>query len=231
MRSFANPGKAGKSTHCRLSVKDSRRHILGTRMKRIATWLVLAVWLLPAAAAADQQLAKGKLLVATELVRGDLFEQTVVLLLHYDETGALGLVINRPTEIEPEEFLADFEPVADSSGTLYWGGPVSMNRMFALLRTDTPPAGAQAIADSVYAVPIDDELSDAPMEVASLRFFFGCAGWAAGQLDHEMARGSWHVVQASDETVFVEEPDTLWRRLSPPREHRAAVAKAQPFGG
>ena len=196
-------------------------------MNRTLIWLVLVVWLLPVAATADQQLAKGKLLIATELVRGDLFGKTVVLLLHYDETGAMGLVINRPTEIEPKEFLADFEPIADYSGTLYWGGPVQMNRMFALLRTDTPPAGAQAIADSVHAVPIDDDLENAPMDAESLRFFFGCAGWAAGQLDHEMARGSWHIVQASDDVVFATEPDTLWRRLTPPREHRAATNKKE----
>jgi putative transcriptional regulator len=192
-------------------------------MKRIVTWLVFVVWLLPAAAGADQQPAKGKLLVATELVRGDLFGQTVVLLLHYDENGAMGIVVNRPTDIEPEELLADVDAFSGYSGTLYWGGPVRMNSLRALLRTDMPPKGAEAIVDSVHHVPIDDGLKEAPADLASLRFFIGYAGWGAGQLDSEMDLGSWHVVPASDEHVFAEDPRALWKRLTPPREHRAAA--------
>jgi putative transcriptional regulator len=159
-------------------------------MKRIVTWLVFVVWLLPVATGADQRPAKGKLLVATELVRGDLFAQTVVLLLHYDENGAMGIVVNRPTEVEPEELLADVDAISAYSGTLYWGGPVQMNSLRALLRTDTPPRGAEAIVDSVHLVRIDDTLKDKPADLASLRLFIGYAGWSAGQLDHEMARGS-----------------------------------------
>ncbi len=189
-------------------------------MKTTVTWLFLVALLLPAVAGADLRPAKGQLLVATEVVQGDLFAQTVVLLLHYDETGAMGLVINRPSELEPQEAIADFDVISAYAGPMYWGGPVRMNRMFALLRTDTPPAGAQAIADWVHAVPIDDGLKDFPMDEDKLRFFFGCAGWGAGQLDSELARGSWHVVPASAETVFTEDPRTLWKRLMPPREHR-----------
>jgi putative transcriptional regulator len=196
-------------------------------MKRIVTWLVFVVWLLPVATGADQRPAKGKLLVATELVRGDLFAQTVVLLLHYDENGAMGIVVNRPTEVEPEELLADVDAISAYSGTLYWGGPVQMNSLRALLRTDTPPRGAEAIVDSVHLVRIDDTLKDKPADLASLRLFIGYAGWSAGQLDHEMARGSWHVVPASDETVFAENPRALWKRLTPPREHYAAAQSVQ----
>ena len=192
-------------------------------MKRIVTWLVFVVWLLPVAAGADQQPAKGKLLVATELVQGDVFAQTVILLLHYDENGAMGIVVNRPTDIDPEELTADVDALSGYSGTLYWGGPVQMNSLRALLRTDTPPKGAQAIVDSVYQVHIDDGLKDSPTDPASLRFFIGYAGWAAGQLDREMDRDSWHVVPASDEHVFAEDPRALWKRLTPPHEYRAAA--------
>jgi len=192
-------------------------------MKRIVTWFVLVAWLLPAAAGADQEAAKGKLLVATELVHGEVFAQTVILLLHYDEHGAMGIVVNRPTDIEPEELVDDVEAFAAYSGTLYWGGPVQMNSLRALLRTDAPPKDAEAIVDSVHLVRIDDGLMSAPVDLADLRFFIGYAGWGAGQLDGEMERGSWHVVPASGEHVFAEDPRALWKRLTPPREHRAAA--------
>jgi len=192
-------------------------------MKRIVIWLVIIVWLWPAAAGADQRPAKGKLLVATELVGGDVFAQTVILLLHFDENGAMGIVVNRPTDIEPGELLVDVDAISGYTGTLYWGGPVQMNSLRALLRTDTPPKGAEAIIHSVYQVSIDDGLKDTPADPASLRFFIGYAGWDAGQLEREMDRGSWHVVPASNEHVFAEDPRELWKRLTPPREYRAAA--------
>ena len=192
-------------------------------MTKFLTWLMFAAWLFPTAAGADQQLAKGKLLVASEFVVGELFAKTVILLLHYDETGAMGLVVNRPTEVEPGELLADVEAISGYSGTLYWGGPVQMNSLRALLRADTPPEGAQEVVDSVYQLPLDDALKDVPMDLASLRFFIGYAGWSAGQLDHELGRGDWLVVPASDELVFAEDPGLLWERLTPVNEYRAAA--------
>lgn len=203
------------------------RPILAIDMQTIVTWLLFAAWLLPAVSIADQRPEKGKLLVATELVGGDVFGQTVILLLHYDENGAMGIVVNRPTDIEAEELIADVDAIYSYSGTIYWGGPVRMNSLRALLRTDTPPKGAEAIVDSVHLVQIDDLLENIPPDQASLRFFIGHAGWHAGQLDREMEHGSWHVMPASDEHVFAEDPRALWKRLTPPREYRAAGGSAE----
>ncbi|MDH3758313.1 MAG: YqgE/AlgH family protein, partial [Gammaproteobacteria bacterium] len=155
-------------------------------MIRIPTWFVFVAWLLPVGAIADQVPAQGKLLIATELVQGELFEQTVVLLLHYDETGAFGLVVNRPTDVKPEELLADEDAIEGYSGTLFWGGPVHMDSLRALLLTDTPPAGAEQIIESVHLVSYEDALEGVPKDPASVRFFIGYAGWAPGQLDKEM---------------------------------------------
>ncbi len=192
-------------------------------MSRILTWLVFAACLLPVAGGADESPARGKLLVATELVRGDIFVQSVVLLLHYDETGAMGLVVNRPTEFGMDELVVDDDAISSYSGPIYWGGPVQMNSLRALMRTDKAPGGAERIVDSVYLVPVNDALKNAPQDVPGLRLFIGFAGWEPGQLDHEMARGSWHVVPASADFVFAKDPGQLWKQLVPPREHRAEV--------
>jgi len=199
-------------------------------MSRILTWLVFAACLLPVAGGADESPARGNLLVATELVRGDIFVQTVVLLLHYDDTGAMGLVVNRPTELGMDELVVDDDALSGYSGAIYWGGPVQMNSLRALMHTDKAPGGAERIVDSVYLVSIDDVLTNALQDVPGLRLFIGFAGWDPGQLDHEMARGSWHVVPASADLVFAKDPGQLWKRLVPPREHRAearSVAKMQ----
>ena len=159
--------------------------------------------------------------MATDLVGGDIFVQTVILLLHYDETGAVGLVVNRPTEVGMDELVADDDAISAYSGPIYWGGPVQMNSLRALMSTDKAPEGAEIIIDSVYLVPVTDALENAPQDVPDLRLFMGYAGWAPGQLDHEMAKGSWHVVPASEDFVFAKDPGELWKQLVPPREHRA----------
>jgi putative transcriptional regulator len=192
-------------------------------MLRILTWLMFAACALPGSVIANPSPAKGKLLVATEQVGGDIFMKTVVLLLHYDETGAMGLVVNRPTEVGMDELVSDDDAVSASSGAIYWGGPVQMNSLRAMMVAEKAPEGAEKIIDSVYVMPVSDAMENAPADASHLRLFLGYAGWSPGQLDYEIARGSWHVVPASEDVVFAEEPAKLWKRLSPPREHRAAV--------
>ncbi|HSM30253.1 MAG TPA: YqgE/AlgH family protein [Woeseiaceae bacterium] len=192
-------------------------------MTRFLTSLVAVCWLLPAVAGADARPAQGKLLVATDLVQGELFANTVILLLHYDDTGAFGLVVNRPTEVKPEELLADEAGFAGYSGTLFWGGPVHMDSLRALLRTDEPPEDAEKIIESVYLVSFEAALEQDPANPAVLRLFIGYAGWAPGQLDYELARGSWRVLPGSGDLVFADEPEKLWKRLSPAEEQRAVV--------
>lgn len=192
-------------------------------MIRILKSIVFVAWLLPAVVNADQAPAQGKLLVATEVVQGELFADTVVLLLYYDETGAFGLVVNRPTDVKPEELLADEDALAGYGGTLFWGGPVQMDSLRALVLTEEAPEGAEKIIESVYLVSYEDALDGVPRDPSSLRFFIGYAGWAPGQLDNELAHGSWRIVPGSSELVFANEPETLWKRLTPPNEQRVAI--------
>jgi putative transcriptional regulator len=196
-------------------------------MSRFAKFLALACCVISAGVGADQVPATGKLLVATDEVRGLHFAETVILLLHYDETGTLGLVVNRPIAAAPIEALPELEHLADYRGTLYWGGPVRLTTMRALLLTDTPPDDAVQIFDAVHLVHMDETLLEAASNAANLRFFMGYAGWAPGQLERELAFDSWHILPATAELVFAEDPSDIWRRLVPPREYRAAAEIAE----
>lgn len=195
-------------------------------MTRFLTWLLAVATLLPAVVYADSRPARGKLLVATEAVQGELFANTVVLLLYYDETGAFGLVVNRPTDVQLAEVLGDDEAIGAYRGTLFWGGPVHMDSLRALLVTDNPPAEAEKIVESVYLVAYEDALEAGAADPSRMRLFIGYAGWAPGQLDSELAHGSWHVLPGTSELVFAEDPQTLWNRLVPKDEQRAALDPA-----
>jgi len=176
------------------------------------------------AASATEIPATGRFLVASESLRGPFFAETVILLLQYDEAGAVGLVVNRPMNAALAEAMPDFSGLDEYTGSLYWGGPVDLNTIRALLRAESRPENAARIFDGVFMVPPDYAVTDDADDASKLRFFLGYAGWAAGQLDSELAEGSWHVVPASTEFVFTDNPANSWRKLVPPKIHRASTS-------
>jgi len=197
-------------------------------MYRIATLLVFVACLTCTTAVADQKPAAGKFLVATDEVGGEIFARTVILLLHYDEIGAMGFVVNRPTEVTLGEILTDPEALRDYGGAkLHWGGPVQMSSVRALLRSDSPPEGAATIVDNIHLVPFDEAMAGSLTDTTSLRLFIGYASWAPGQLEGELAIRSWDVVPASADLVFAEDPGGVWERLVPVREDRAATERQE----
>lgn len=183
--------------------------------------ILLLAWFSPATTLADQKPAKGRFLVATDVVQGEIFGETVILLIHYDETGAMGLVVNRPTDLTPAELVDEDSAFAAHQGELYWGGPVQMGSLRALMLTDSPPVGAETVLSTVHQVPADEKLFEEAGDASRLRFYIGYSGWGPGQLDREMAQGSWHIVPATEERIFAEYPRALWEQLRPARDYRA----------
>jgi len=191
-------------------------------MKRSLGYFLLLSGCLPSAAAADAP-ARGKLLVATELVGGPVFAETVVLILRHDESGTLGLIVNRPTELTPEEALPEFEQAEDYDGSLFFGGPVRMYTVRVLIRTDSPPAGAVNVFAGVHLAPFDDKLPLQNFSPQNTRYYLGYAGWGAGQLDRELAEGSWRIVAATEDIVFSDDAAGTWRKLAPQELLRVAL--------
>jgi len=185
--------------------------------------LALACCAIATVALAEEELGKGRFLVATDVVKGGPFEESVILLLNYDASGAAGLVVNRPTEALPAQALPEFSGLDRYAGSLYWGGPVELFTLRALMRSDLPPDNALPILDKVYLVPLEENLLAGAASKDKLRFFVGYSGWAPGQLEQEVAIGSWHIVAASAALVFTDDPGGVWRRLSPPPVIRASL--------
>ena len=198
-------------------------------MSRLTSLLALACCLVSVGVSADQLPATGKLLVATEKVRGPNFAQTVILLLHHDETGSLGLVVNRPIDAATMDSLQLHADLTAYHDTFYWGGPVSQSTVRALLRTDTPPKYAVQIFDGVHLVDIDEALLATASNAAKLRFFAGYAGWTAGQLEHELALNSWHILPATEALVFAEDTGDIWHKLLLSQQYRASAERNPRF--
>ena len=90
----------------------------------------------------------GALLVATPVIGDPNFERAVVLLLHHDESGSLGIVLNRPSELDVETALPAWSPLATPPGVVHIGGPVGPSGVLALARTGSDqPAPGQGWAE------------------------------------------------------------------------------------
>ena len=158
---------------------------------------------------------RGMFLLAAPRLRDPNFARTVVLLLEYDRTGALGLVINRPTEASLHDVLAT--PLPNSEGhAVFAGGPVELRRLIALLRSPVAVDGAQRLFGDVHASGSMDTLRrmlERDGHAADVRAYLGYAGWAPGQLDAEIARGDWIVAPADAGSVFDTPPGDVWPNL------------------
>ena len=158
---------------------------------------------------------RGMFLLAAPRLRDPRFARTVVLLLEYDRTGALGLVINRPTEASLHDVLAT--PLPNSEGhAVFAGGPVELRRLIALLRSPVAVDGAERLFGDVHASGSMDTLRrmlERDGHAADVHAYLGYAGWAPGQLDAEIARGDWIVAPADAQSVFDTPPVDVWPNL------------------
>ena len=155
----------------------------------------------------------GQLLVATPALKDPNFDRTVVLLVAHEAGGALGVVLNRATEVPVSEVLGAWGGLARDPAVLFEGGPVQPESAICLARMRTPSQrvkGIHQVAGSVGTVDLSvdpDRLRDT---VTGIRVFAGYSGWSPGQVEEEVARGSWFVLDALPGDAFMERPDDLW---------------------
>lgn len=161
--------------------------------------------------------AKGMFLVADERMVDPRFKARVILLIQHDAHGSAGLVVNRSSRLPLDAVLPKDSQLDLQGRTLSYGGPVEPNTLLALVKVHrNPPQPAEEILTSLYLTGIGvlDAWPDFDGEVINYRAFVGYTGWAPGQLNQEMQRGSWHVVPADEESVFAGQDETLWESLN-----------------
>lgn len=166
----------------------------------------------------DASLA-GKLLVAMPGIGDPRFDHAVIMMCEHTPEQAMGLIVNKPKQaltlgdvldhlgIAPREELAP-RVVMD-------GGPVRPDRGYVLHSTDFAAADAtQEVAPGISLTATRDVLEAMANETAPQRFVLalGCSGWGAGQLEDELRKNAWLVVDATDAIVFDESHDNKWTR-------------------
>jgi len=155
----------------------------------------------------------GRLLVATPALRDPNFERTVVLLVAHEDGGALGVVLNRATEVPVSEVLGGWGGLAGEPAVVFEGGPVQPEAAICLARTRPGVEelnGFNRVSGAVGTVDLSGDPDTLRDGVMGVRVFAGYAGWSPGQLEREIAGGSWFVFDALPGDAFASRPDDLW---------------------
>jgi putative transcriptional regulator len=157
----------------------------------------------------------GQLLIAADPGKGGFFDRSVVLLLEHNDSGTLGVVLNRPSEMDVPPPLADWAPLLTPPAVPFEGGPISEQAVVALAQlahAESGPPGWKPLFGDVGIVDLDTPVELVEGAFAHARMFVALSGWEAGQLEGELIRGFWFRTQARSEEVFGL-PAGLWRRV------------------
>lgn len=153
---------------------------------------------------------RGRLLVAGPNLLDPNFFRTVVLMLDHDDEGALGVVLNRPTDYPIASALPGWATVVSEPDVVFVGGPVAPETAIALGRraAGPMPVAWSNVVGGFGIVELD--ATPLPHEIADVRVFAGYAGWSPGQLEVELAADAWLVLDALAADVTSTEPVELW---------------------
>ena len=155
----------------------------------------------------------GQLLLASPALVDPNFSRTVVLIGAHSDEGAMGVVLNRPSELTVGEAVPQLERAVDEQEPVYVGGPVRPGAVVFLAEfLDPAPAGLLVIGRIGFPSP-DADIEELTEATARARVFAGYAGWGEGQLEAEIDHGDWIAEPALPEDVFTEVPAELWSRV------------------
>ena len=164
---------------------------------------------------------KDHFLIATEKMKDDRFEKTVIIMLESDENGAWGIVINRRLGTMPIALLIDpslntseeREKLYKINIPIFWGGPVDVKQIFILHTTeyqsDTTKNYGNISITQDYNILFDIAENKGPEKSLII---FGYSGWGSGQLEGEMERDHWILSNIDLNIIFNEESNTKWNK-------------------
>jgi putative transcriptional regulator len=169
-------------------------------------------------AVSDAEVEPGSLLVAAPGLLDPNFRRTVVFIIDHRESGTLGVVLNRPSEVAVVDVLPTWGRHTSRPQAVFVGGPVEQKTALCLaaLRPGNDPRGINGVVGvrgPVALVDLDSDPDDLMPKVRGLRVFAGYSGWDGGQLAGEIGRGDWMVLAALPDDVMVPPGVDLWGRV------------------
>lgn len=155
----------------------------------------------------------GDLLVSRPDMTDPNFDGTITFLLEHGDDGAVGVMLNRPSELAISDAFPAWSDLAPTPSCVFVGGPVQTNAIIALgrYRPDAPARATLDLPAGLTSVDLDEQPALARADgLTDVRIFAGYAGWGPGQLESEIANDAWWVVPGFEADVFTDKPESLW---------------------
>lgn len=157
----------------------------------------------------------GKLLISEPFLADPNFKRSVVLLTEYGEEGAVGFILNQPSnlvvkDLIPDLWMADF-PV-------FIGGPVEVDTIHFIHRCYDKLNSGEEVAEGIYwggdFETLKILINNNSIQEDEVKFFLGYSGWGFHQLEDEIATNTWIVSdQYHQETIFSNNEEELWKEV------------------
>jgi putative transcriptional regulator len=153
---------------------------------------------------------RGKLLIASPVLVDPNFARTVVFITEHNSEGAMGIVLNRPSESEVGEVVPQLSEVAPPEDPVYVGGPVQPAALVVLAEFSDPSVAAWIVVADVGFVSAEADTAELAESTRRGRVYAGYSGWGEGQLEAELEADSWIVEPPMPAELFPEDPESLW---------------------
>jgi putative transcriptional regulator len=140
------------------------------------------------------------------------FARSVVLITEHSPDGAMGVVLNRPSETEVGEVAPELGPVVEAE-PVFIGGPVQPQALVVLAEFNDPAAAAWIVVADVGFVSAETDNDELERAIRRGRVYAGYSGWGAGQLEGELAEDAWIVEPPLPSELFADDPEELWHTV------------------
>jgi len=159
--------------------------------------------------------ATGRILISEPFMMDPNFKRSVILLAEYSEAGAMGFILNHPSEFTLGDLLPE---LSYSEFPVYTGGPVANNTLHFIHRCPEKIGDGIKIGDDLYwggdFEAVKDLIKNYSLRVDEIRFFTGYSGWSAEQLDEEIKEDSWIVANPLQSgSIFTDHEENFWRQV------------------
>jgi len=156
---------------------------------------------------------KGKILISTPDISGDIFSRSVVLIIDHSENGAFGLILNKKNSTMSSRFRSFFDfPIE-----VYDGGPVENDKVFFIIKGKKITKEFTEINKEFYLTEDIENVINAVLQseisIQDVKIFSGYSGWSSSQLEQEIQKKLWTVVEVYNLDYTLPNDQTLWKSI------------------
>lgn len=159
-----------------------------------------------------QTIQKGTILIARPSLMTDVFHRSVILITdHTEEGGSIGFILNKSLQLPVKDFLRE----VNCQDAVYKGGPVDQENIFYIHTRPDLIMESEKITDNLYwsgnFKDVLHAINNGYLGEDEIRFYLGYSGWATNQLESEIKKHAWHVVNDVQFDFFKNWHNDLWK--------------------